>query len=72
MVEDGTLVHPAQAGGMVAARQPGGSTVDEGWDKAKDVAHDAKNKAKDVAHDAKNKAKDVAHDAKNKAKDRRR
>ena len=38
-------------------RQPGGSEVDEAWDKAKDVAHDAKNKAKDVAHDAKNKAK---------------
>jgi hypothetical protein len=29
---------------MVKERQPGGSEVDKAWDKAKDVAHDAKNK----------------------------
>jgi hypothetical protein len=39
--------------GRVRERQPGGSTMDTAWDKAKDVAHDAKNTAKDVAHDAK-------------------
>jgi hypothetical protein len=29
---------------MVRERRPGGSKVDEAWDKAKDVAHDAKAK----------------------------
>jgi len=51
---------------MVRGRRPGGPRWTKPGNKAKDVAHDAKNKAKDVATTPRTRRRTWLHDAKNK------